>query len=275
MKTENVVRALSDYAQAINSSWTKTLEGILETARLCAEANAELEPKAKATLLGQLSFKHATFSKLAKIGKDNRLYEHDIREHLPPNYSTPYAVTKLDEKQLQGAVDSGALHPEAGRADIEALTGGVAADHSAQALLGYVRLPPEFPDGQMSGLTNALEELASEFGVEFIKRRSPKERAQLAYERAVSLCQVRRNKTLATFARSKIREFKAAKLRGSEKLAPKQRAIKWGFSENEVYIGSDYSPNKVREILEHVGLGNEFESLRKKAELVIDMPTQE
>jgi hypothetical protein len=44
--------SLSDLADEINAAWQKTREGILETARLCAEANRLL-----AALLQLIQFK--------------------------------------------------------------------------------------------------------------------------------------------------------------------------------------------------------------------------
>ena len=64
---------IQDYAKAINSSWHKTTDSVLETARLCAEAEKKLRPEEKNKLFKDLDFNKATFSKLAKIGSQPRL----------------------------------------------------------------------------------------------------------------------------------------------------------------------------------------------------------
>jgi hypothetical protein len=56
------------YANAINDSWRKSTESVIETARLCAEADKKLKGADKNKLFIVLTFNKATFSKLAKIG---------------------------------------------------------------------------------------------------------------------------------------------------------------------------------------------------------------
>ena len=92
---------IQEYAKAINSSWHKTTESVLETARLCAEANkkfAAAEPKKE--LIKKLDFSSATFSKLVTIGHDPRLQEASVKALLPPNYSIVYRVAKLSAQDL-------------------------------------------------------------------------------------------------------------------------------------------------------------------------------
>ena len=60
---------IQDYAKAINSSWRKTTDSVLETARLCAEADKKLPTDQKNKLVRDLDFNKATFSKLAKMAR--------------------------------------------------------------------------------------------------------------------------------------------------------------------------------------------------------------
>ena len=109
------------YAAAISAAWHKSVENTLEVARLCAQADKELSPAEKAQLIQQLPFKAPTFSKLVKIGNDPRLRRDDMRPRLPPSFSTMYEIALCSDPQLKEALESGALHSEASRADIEAL----------------------------------------------------------------------------------------------------------------------------------------------------------
>jgi hypothetical protein len=172
---------IDGYVQKIEGTWKKTLDGILDTAKLCAEASDKLNAKDKARLLGQLSFRPTTFSKLAKVGKDERLRRPGIIKYLPPNYSTLYAVAKLDDKQLDEAIDSGALHHEARRADIEALT-RPKSDKLSPPPFAYVRVPPEYSEDRLPELEARLRAVASEFEVTLVKRMTEEERTKLAHE---------------------------------------------------------------------------------------------
>jgi hypothetical protein len=56
---------IQEYAKAINSSWHKTTDSVLETARLCAEANKKFGAEPRKELIKELDFSSAAFSKLS------------------------------------------------------------------------------------------------------------------------------------------------------------------------------------------------------------------
>ena len=120
MKQEVNSKTWKEYVALIAASWRASVDGILLTARQCAEAS-RFTGSDRTLLLSELPFKRATFSKLVCIGKDERLHEDAIRRFLPPRYSTLYELTLLDDVALQRAVSEGILHSETQRADIEAL----------------------------------------------------------------------------------------------------------------------------------------------------------
>ena len=64
---------IQDRAKAINASWHKTTDSVLETARLCADAEQKLRPADKNKLFKELDFNKATFSKLAGQKHINRV----------------------------------------------------------------------------------------------------------------------------------------------------------------------------------------------------------
>lgn len=59
---------VKEYAKSINGSWRKSTDSVIETAKLCAEADKKLKASEKTKLFEVLTFNKATFSKLPKIG---------------------------------------------------------------------------------------------------------------------------------------------------------------------------------------------------------------
>ena len=53
---------IQEYAKAINLSWHKTTDSVLETARLCAEVEKKFHSDDKDKLFKDLDFNKATFS---------------------------------------------------------------------------------------------------------------------------------------------------------------------------------------------------------------------
>jgi hypothetical protein len=111
---------IQDYAKAINASWHKTTDSVLETARLCAEADKKLPTDQKNKLFKDLDFNKATFSKLAKIGSQPQLQTDAVRSLLPPNYTVVYEVAKLPESDLRVAIKDGVITPGMTRGDLDA-----------------------------------------------------------------------------------------------------------------------------------------------------------
>ena len=91
---------------------------MLETARLCAEAEKKLTTDQKNKLFRDLDFNKATFSKLAKIGSQPQLQTDAVRSLLPPNYTIVYEVAKLPESDLRVAIKEGVISPKMSRGDL-------------------------------------------------------------------------------------------------------------------------------------------------------------
>jgi hypothetical protein len=91
------IQNIQDYAKAINLSWRKTTDSVLEPARLCAEADKNL-PHDKNNFFKDLDFNKATFSKLVKIGSHSRLQTDPVKSLLPPNYTIVYKVAMLSRQ---------------------------------------------------------------------------------------------------------------------------------------------------------------------------------
>ena len=136
---------ISDYADAINTSWHKTTENVLETARLCAEAQSSLDKTDKKKLIQALDFSTSTFSRLVTIGSRPELQSKEVRTLLPPNYSIVYKIAKLGADEFDQAVKDGVITPRMTR---DALNDWVAAHQApsessdATPHLKIIGLPP-------------------------------------------------------------------------------------------------------------------------------------
>jgi hypothetical protein len=107
---------VEELASRIMTCWHRTTEGILELARVCANADQQLAGPAKHALIAKLPFDRATFSKLVKIGNDPRLAT--IAPRLPQSFSTLYELSKFADVQFDAAIKSGAVHPAVTRSEI-------------------------------------------------------------------------------------------------------------------------------------------------------------
>jgi hypothetical protein len=99
-------------------SHPKSTIAIFEVAKLCYQAKETLSPEDKRKLQepGGLPFSKPTFVKLALIGSDKRLEL--IQAELPPSFTAIYEIHQLDGDQLNTAVSTKVVHPDATRAEI-------------------------------------------------------------------------------------------------------------------------------------------------------------
>lgn len=118
-ETADHATAVRAFADKISAAWHKAIDAILTTARFCADADSELSLKQKNELIAQLPFGLATFSKLVGIGNDMRLQKPDIKQLLPPHYTTLYLITTFKEDELTAALADRAIHAEVKRGELE------------------------------------------------------------------------------------------------------------------------------------------------------------
>jgi hypothetical protein len=112
-------REVTNYIDHIGASWRRGVQGLMEVALLCAEANARLKAAQKSELIARLPFRQATFSKFAQIGADTRLNAAEIQRLLPPCYTTMYEVTLLKDEELSLAIAEKVLHPDMNRSQLQ------------------------------------------------------------------------------------------------------------------------------------------------------------
>src|SRR3979490_2850830 len=84
---------VSDLADRIHSNWRKSVDGILEVAVACAEANSTLSSSEKKDLFELLPSSQSMFSKLASIGADERFKT--FQEYTPSQCDGSYGPKQL------------------------------------------------------------------------------------------------------------------------------------------------------------------------------------
>lgn len=273
------------YAAAISAAWHKSVENTLEVARLCAQADKELSPAEKAQLIQQLPFKAPTFSKLVKIGNDPRLRSDDMRRRLPPSFSTMYEIALCSDPQLKEGLESGALHSEASRADIEALRKVprrkratlplfeedevVQEDKAAPSLkidrvcFAELLVPRDFPREQRERLAEELRRIAEAYGIELVQKLTPEERAEAQYDRSLHEWWQRQTQVARKLARRRINELKRA---------ARRRNKKWAYAADETEINCTDGWFRIEEVYEFLGLEDELDDLRGKVESLTPAP---
>jgi hypothetical protein len=106
------------FASAITAEWRKSIEGILTTATLCAEARKTLNYQQREELYRILPFKEPMFSKLVSIGANKALFDEKIQKHLPANWTIIHLLRNLTEKEIDKAISQKALTPGTTRNDL-------------------------------------------------------------------------------------------------------------------------------------------------------------
>jgi hypothetical protein len=255
------------YAQRIEGAWFMLKTKIFEVATLCAEAKQRLSPLEKSRLLGLLPFEAPTFSKLAKIGADARLLE--LRDHLPPCYSTIYSLSQLGDSQLAEAQKSGLITSDTRRADVERFrrenpeptmidvlydtaneTSGLRAEAKGEApkqlVLGTIVVSSDIAHEKQCEIQEALEGAAKRVDARFVRRVS---REQRSLEARAS----RHDEEFRSLARKRVRQWKADLMS-----APRPA---FSYEKDEYSIAANDSVATIEETLKIIGLGDEIDDL--------------
>ena len=275
------------YAAAISAAWNKSVESILEVARLCAEADKQLSAGQKAELLEQLPFEAPTFSKLVKIGNDARLRSDDMRSRLPPSYSIMYEVALCSGSQLEHAIESGALHSGASRSEIEAVrkapptakratlplfddvqresvaAGGAPSLQIERVCFAELYTPRDYPPEQRERLAEELTRVAESYGIELVRRLTPEERAEVRYGKALNAFADRWTRAGRKLARQRINDLKRNR---------RQQNKRWGFAPDETELDLNAGWDRIEEVFDFLGLEDEIDGLRAQAEALAKAP---
>ncbi|HEY8098089.1 MAG TPA: hypothetical protein VIE65_18670 [Methylobacter sp.] len=252
-----------DYAKDINLSWHKTTDSVLETARLCAEADKTLVSGEKSKLFKSLDFNKATFSKLVKIGSQQHLQAANVKRLLPPNYTVVYEIAKLSEQDVHAAIADGIINTNMTRSDLEAWiaerrSGDLEQKSEPDRVIATIRVPANFDEDKEGALHVALEKLKSDFGIAVQRPRDVGLDALNRVARKV-------DDHIRKGARLYIRSLKSTRLGSDRHLTPTLRKKRWDFKDEEVEISDDATWERVQEVLDKVGAADQFERLRDEA----------
>ncbi|SRR5216684_2526280 len=109
----------NEYAARITACWRKSAEAFVTIGRLLIHAKANLEHGEWGKLVeDQLPFDARTAQRLMAVAADERLSNPTLASHLPPDWTTQYAITRLDSKAIEAKIADGTINPGMKRADI-------------------------------------------------------------------------------------------------------------------------------------------------------------
>jgi len=276
------------FVAAISAAWTKSVDCIFDAAILCAEADERLTSIERALLIDGLPFAAPTFSKLVKIGNDQRLRKDDVRGLLPASYSIMYAVAQCSDYQLRRIISEGVLHPAATRAEIEAyrkkrvpralLPLEIDEEKTAAEVVGEplaetkpkdycfaeIRVP-YCPFEQADELEGELRRLAETFGVELVKKQDPLERAERLYGERHRRFYDRWEHYGRVLTRKRIKRMKEQTRRDNKK---------WGYLWDETNLGDPREGwPRILEVLTTLGIEGDYEDIRAEAKRLAKPPT--
>lgn len=262
MSTDASIQGL---AKAINASWRKTTENVLDTAKLCADANGKLKVDEKKKLIALLDCGAATFSKLAKIGERQELQSDKIKSLLPPSYSIVYEVAKLPTAELNAAVEKGIINHKMTRADIltwmaERTNAGVKTfTETKPIVIGTLQVKSDYDGVRQAQLEKDLEKLRAKYDFVIERPHNPLEAAFNRVARQI-------DDYIRKHARQFLKTLKARKLSGAGvKLTASEAKKLWPYSDDETEIAQDAGWDRVKAVLDFVGNGDQFERIRDEA----------
>jgi hypothetical protein len=276
---------VSTYAQKINAAWTKSVDSVIATAVLCAEADAKFEGEDKEALKRALTFKASTFSKLAKIGNDRRLHDEKTRSLLPPAYSIIYEVTFLSDERLQYAISSGKLHCEATRDEVVALRTAripkatlpidifdeqeatseppTVAVKQPNIRFAEISVSGDYPDDRRLSLATDLRRVADTFGANLRLFLNAEERADKRNAAELNTFSKRLMQVGRRLARERINELRRQY---------KNRGEAWPFKPDDTEIRADADWEDIEFVFGDLAIEDEVEGLRAKAEELTKAP---
>jgi N6-adenosine-specific RNA methylase IME4 len=111
--------ARAAWAVRIAGAWRQSVQAVIETGRLIKQAKDDLDHgEFTAMIESDLPFGARTAQRLMRIAADKRLSNPTHVSLLPSHWGTLYELTKLDDRQFEARIKTGAIHPEMERRDV-------------------------------------------------------------------------------------------------------------------------------------------------------------
>lgn len=107
-----------DWSARITACWRQSIDGIIQTGRLLAQAKAELPHGEFLPMVETLPFKLTMVQRLIAIAADARISNAAHGPILPAHWRTLYELTKLNDETFQARIEDGTICASMERADI-------------------------------------------------------------------------------------------------------------------------------------------------------------
>jgi len=255
---------LNTLAERINSSWQRTAQGVLETARLCADARESLSESELEELKTQIDFSRPTFTKLVKIGANSQLYEEQVSALLPPHFSIVYQIASMDDDQRELALDQGIISPGMSRTGLRewvaSQSGKEATSKTEQPeVIATLRATKAYSADLRNKVIEALRKLEEQFGFLLDGPPDPEQELKQAIK---EIDQEIRGETRRYIAKLKKQRLHA---QGRPRLSKQERQEHWPYTEEQLKIASDSDWERCDEVLNLVGMSDEFKRIKDAA----------
>jgi hypothetical protein len=133
--------------------------------------------------------------------------------------------------------------------------GGSEAEDEQDVVFGTLRIPLDYDARKKMQLEAELEKLKAKFDFAFERPRDPLLEERMRLEKKF-------DRLLRKRARDHIRDLKSQKLgSGRNKVTAEQARRLWPFSDDDLKIADDATPEQVRAILTKVGSGDQYKRI--------------
>jgi hypothetical protein len=260
----SIPSSVDEYAAAIRQGWQKVTASIFEVAQVCSKADLYLTTSDKKRLFKAIQMKPSTFSKLVRIARDKRLTDEGVKTLLPPSYSTIYELTRLGDSEMENAVAANLLNPDVRREDVIAWRKrkGPVPKRNGFPLYAHIYLKKELSLEAMSQLRRNLDKLCLIFD---LKVNRPEDfhnsRASNWGERVL--------RQMRAEARKAVRRF----LKNRAASVPGKKISEVGLLPDEISIDALADEARILEVLQCIGIEDEFEGIRSRAMKMYPMPS--
>lgn len=112
--------ARKDWAARISARWQDSVEAIIDTGRLLADAKLALGHGNWLAMFHnkEVPFGERTAQRLMSVADDGRLSNTTHVSYLPQSWGTLYELTKLDDATFDAAMEAGDIRPDMKREDV-------------------------------------------------------------------------------------------------------------------------------------------------------------
>jgi hypothetical protein len=250
----SVKLSVDQYVDQITKSVKKTVLSLIESGKLCADADDKLSAPEKKELQSRTGMLKGTFSGWVAIGRCKFLETHAA--FLPPARTTLQDLTQLTEEDVKAGIAEGVLHPDAPRRAVEAWIaakrGKTTVANDNQIIWKIVK-PADYSAEEQAtledDLNKVLERNRCRLGGSGSDDVAAKQKARAGYIRTNSKAVIQ-----------------AEKLRCKQEPSSKPKAQRWPFSSDQVKITGDATADDCKEVLKRIGCEDEWHRLLAEAD---------